>query len=86
MLQITIHDNKVFTKSITTKSGKDITFRTQKAFAHIADKPYPVEINLQLWEAPAFEPGVYSLTELSFMVDKYNNLSLKSSLNLKMDK
>lgn len=82
-MKIEIVDEKVYERTITPKSGKSpITFRTQKAFAFLDDKPYPVEFNLQLWEHPAFPVGTYNLLDLSYRIDKYGNLGLKSFLIL----
>lgn len=82
-MKIEIVDTKVYERTFTPKDGrKPITFRTQKAFAQLDDKPYPVEFNLQLWDHPAFPVGHYNLLDLSFKIDKYGNLALKSSLSL----
>lgn len=82
MIKIEVIDTKVYERNFTRKDGKELTFRSQKAFAHLENRPYPVEFNLQLWDRPAFEPGTYYLTDKSFKIDKYSNLGLTSSLDL----
>lgn len=82
-MKIEIVDEKVYERTVTPKDGRPpVKFRTQKAFAFLEDSPYPKEFNLQLWEHPPFPVGHYSLLDLSFKIDKYGNLGLKSNLSL----
>lgn len=81
-MKIEIIDTKVFERSVHSKTGKDLTFRTQKGYAHLPDRPFPVEVNIQLWDRQPFPVGVYTLGDSTYKVDRYGNLGLKSILDL----
>jgi len=65
------------------RSGKDYSFHTQQAYAHLAGKPYPVEcrVNVDAGQS-AFALGFYTLKPESFYVDKFGNLGLSPKLEL----
>lgn len=63
------------------RSGKEYSFHTQQAYAHITGKPYPVEMKLTIDKGcSAFPIGNYTLREDSFYIDKYGNLTLSPKL------
>lgn len=65
----------------SARSGKDYSFHTQQAYAHIEGKPYPVEMKLTVDAGnSAYKIGFYNLGGDSFYVDKYGNLVLSPKL------
>jgi len=62
-------------------SGKDYSFHTQQAYAHLDGKPYPVECRINIDSGnSAYALGFYTLASKSFYVDKYGNLGLSPKL------
>lgn len=80
-MKIEIVDTKVNERKFE-KNGKTLTFRSQKAFAHLEDQHYPVAFSLQLYDRSAYQVGFYTLGSDAFKIDKYDNLALKSSFTL----
>jgi hypothetical protein len=65
----------------SSRSGKDYSFHTQSAYAHLTGKPYPVEIKLTIDAGnSAYKLGFYELSPESFYVDKFGNLGLSPKL------
>jgi hypothetical protein len=63
------------------RSGKDYSFHTQQAYAHLTGKPYPVEVKLTIDAGnSAYKQGFYDLAPESFYVDKFGNLGLSPKL------
>lgn len=81
-MKIEFLDDEVNERVVKGHDGKVHTFRTQRAYIQLDGKPYPVEINIQLWDKAPYKPGFYDLGDKSFKVDKYRNLVLASSLDL----
>lgn len=81
-MKIEFLDDEV-NERVVDSNGKKHIFRTQRAYVQLDGKPYPVEVNIQLWDKKPYKPGFYELTDKSFKVDKYRNLGLISSLDLK---
>lgn len=82
MLTIEVKSTETRQKSGTgKKSGKAYSFKEQAAYAHLAGKPYPVEISLTLNDNDApHAPGKYSLGADSFYVDPFGSLAVKPRL------
>lgn len=63
------------------KSGRAYSFKEQPAYAHIAGKPYPVEMSLTLDDvAQPYPPGMYTLADDSFYVGDFKKLECKPRL------
>lgn len=63
------------------RTGKDYSFFEQKAYAHLPDKPYPVEMTLTVDSGqPPYALGFYTLGDKSYYVDKYGQLVIKPVL------
>lgn len=81
-LRIEVKSAETFGKSGTgKKSGKAYSFKEQRAYAHVAGKPYPVEMSLTLNDNDApYPPGLYTLGDDSFYVGDFQKLEVKPRL------
>lgn len=81
MLKIEITSTAVELKTGTSNKGKPYSIRSQVAYRHNEGKPYPdpMKINLKD-EQPPYLKGFYTLSDDSFYVDGYQNLSISPVL------
>jgi|GEM_PF-4368687 len=81
MIRISVKDSGV-TDLVgkAAKTGRDYHIRKQMAWAYLPNKPFPVEvaINLELNQA-AFQPGEYVLDGSAAYVTRYGALELDMS-------
>lgn len=80
-IELEITDDTVTTRNFTSKDGKALSFREQRAWLHSSD-PYPVAFNLGLRDRSAYAPGRYRLGDGSYRVNKYCSLELARDLVL----
>ena len=82
MIRIEIKSTDLRQKSGTSGRGKAYSFKEQSAWAHLPDKPYPVEIVLTRNDnEPPFAVGLYDLAPASFYVDGFGSLAIKPRLS-----
>lgn len=82
-MKIEIVTNAVKNKSGTSKAGKPYSINKQEGFLFTEGAKYPVRFEFNLADgATAFAPGMYSLDESSFYVDRFGTLSLSGQLVL----
>lgn len=81
-MRIEIKSTELKNKQGTGKtSGKAYNFFEQKAWAHLPDKPYPIEMTLTVDSgSSAYAQGMYDLNPSSFYVNKYGQLEVKPKL------
>jgi hypothetical protein len=81
-MKIEIGNTEVNERTVTSQKG-DFTVREQEAFLHDPKVKYPTRFTVQLGkDTSAFQPGIYQLTESSFYVNRFGQLSLKRELAL----
>ena len=81
-MKIEIENTEVRTRTITAEKG-DFTVKEQDAFCYQPSRKYPVPFTLQLGkEASAYAPGMYELSEDSFFISRFGQLTLRRELNL----
>lgn len=65
------------------RTGKPYSMNKQEAFLHIEGQPYPVRFEFNLAEgATPFQKGFYTLSDKSFMVDRFGSLGVSGQLEL----
>lgn len=76
-MQIEIHDENVNVRTVNTQDGRNLTFRSQVAWLQQAQKPYPVEmvINLEEGQQP-YQKGTYKVEDTTYYVGKFGRLAV----------
>lgn len=68
-------------QGIGKSSGKPYNFFEQKAWAHLPDKPYPVETTVTVDSgSSAYAVGMYDLGQASFYINKFGQLAVSPKL------
>lgn len=81
MIKIEIHTNETTSFNWQDKKGSSRTGYKQSGWAHLPDKPFPVEIQLRIDEpSKAYQAGVYTLDPKSFWVDRFGSLAVSPVL------
>jgi len=82
MLKLEVKSQELkLVQGVSKRSGKEYSFHTQQAYAHVAGKSYPVECTLTIDKGEsAYALGMYTLAPDSYYVDKYGNLGLSPKL------
>lgn len=81
MIRIEIKSTELHTKAGTSGRGKAYSFNEQAAYAHLAGKPYPVEITLtRNTGEPPYAVGMYDLGPDSLYVGSFGSLEIKPRL------
>lgn len=76
MIKFEVHSAELDSFNWVDKQGVTRTSHKQKAYVHLPEKPYPVEVKLRVDDpSKAYPPGVYTLGGKSFWVDRYGQLS-----------
>lgn len=82
-MKIEIVSSTVKNKSGTSAANKPYSINKQEGFLFTEGAKYPVRFEFNLADgATAFAPGMYSLCESSYYVDRYGALSLSGQLVL----
>jgi hypothetical protein len=77
MFKIEIHSAELKSFKWTDKKQVERTGHKQSAFAHLPDKPFPVEIQLRVDdESKAYPKGMYTLAPNSFWIDRFGSLQV----------
>lgn len=82
MVVIEVVTSDVEERSFTSKEGKPMRFREQRAYLHRPGDPYPTPFSVSLGDRPAHSPGRYSLGISSFRVGRFGSLELGRELQL----
>ncbi|AWA06641.1 single-stranded DNA-binding protein [Aeromonas hydrophila] len=65
------------------KTGKPYSMNKQEAYLHLDGQPYPVRFEFNLADgATPFQKGFYTVTDKSFIVDRFGSLALSGQLEL----
>lgn len=65
------------------RTGKAYSMDKQEAYLHLDGQPYPVKFELTLPQgATPYQKGFYSVTDKSFIVDRFGSLSVSGQLEL----
>ena len=82
-MKIEIVTSTIKNKSGTSAAGKPYSINKQEGFLFTEGAKYPVRFEFNLADgATALAPGMYSLCESSFYVDRFGALSLSGQLAL----
>ncbi|WP_324042579.1 single-stranded DNA-binding protein [Aeromonas caviae] len=82
-MKIEIVTSTVKNKSGTSAAGKPYSINKQEGFLFTEGAKYPVRFEFNLADgATAFAPGMYSLCESSFYVDRFGALAVSGQLVL----
>ncbi|MDT8385161.1 MAG: single-stranded DNA-binding protein [Gammaproteobacteria bacterium] len=75
-IEIKTTEIDVFTGN-SKKTGNPFSIRNQFGWIHLRDKPYPMELKIQLDDQQQpYPPGEYQVDEKSFVIDRFQNLSV----------
>lgn len=83
MIRIEIESQAIQTRSgVSSKSGNPYTIREQNALVFREGEKYPerIKINLDDGQTP-YAPGLYSLHDSSFFVNRYDALQVRPVLS-----
>lgn len=82
MLTIEIKSEQTVRKSgVSKRTGKDYNFLQQTAYAHLAGKPFPVEMTVVIdSDSVPYKTGLYSLHPESIYLDRYGSLQVRPKL------
>lgn len=65
------------------RTGKPYSMEKQEGYLHLEGQPYPVKFEFTLAQgAKPYEKGYYTVTDKSFIVDRFGSLSLSGQLEL----
>ncbi|MGL6424170.1 single-stranded DNA-binding protein [Aeromonas caviae] len=65
------------------RTGKAYSMDKQEAYLHLDGQPYPVKFEFTLAQgATPYQKGFYSVTDKSFIVDRFGSLSVSGQLEL----
>lgn len=65
------------------RTGKAYSMEKQEAYLHLEGQPYPVKFEFTLAQgATPFQKGFYTVTDKSFIVDRFGSLGLAGQLEL----
>lgn len=65
------------------KTGKPYSMNKQEAYLHLDGQPYPVRFEFNLADgATPLQKGFYTVTDKSFIVDRFGSLGVSSQLEL----
>ena len=65
------------------KTGKAYSMNKQEAYLHLDGQPYPVRFEFNLADgATPFQKGFYTVTDKSYIIDRFGSLALSGQLEL----
>jgi len=65
------------------RTGKAYSMNKQEAYLHLDGQPYPVRFEFNLADgATPFQKGFYTVTDKSFIVDRFGSLGVSGQLEL----
>lgn len=65
------------------KTGKPYSMNKQEGYLHLEGQPYPVRFEFNLADgATPFQKGFYTVTDKSYIVDRFGSLAVSGQLEL----